>query len=135
MWAIAKAEGGDEYPYVIRINGKAKVKIPWLRQLRKNVYDCRNYETCVYVARELIKRGIKNFDMGPFQINYLYHRFPPEKAFLVPESYEKACSIVLKKIKKFGWNWRGIAAYHSANPKENEKYAERLRRILFRIAR
>ncbi|ADU97689.1 hypothetical protein Theam_1733 (plasmid) [Thermovibrio ammonificans HB-1] len=131
MWAISKAEVGRAgYPYVIRINSPVRVEIPWLRKLGENSYDCKSYELCVYTARELIKRGFRNIDLGPFQINYAVHRFPPEKAFLLPESYLKACQILVNKVKKHGWSWEGIATYHSTTPKYNRQYALKLQRIL-----
>ena len=131
MWAIAKVEGGRAgYPYLIRINGSVRVEIPWLRKLGENSYDCKNYELCVYTARELLKRGITNVDLGPFQINYAVHRFPPEKAFLLPESYLKTCQILVDKVKKHGWSWEGIATYHSTTPEYNRRYALKLQRVL-----
>ena len=136
MWAISKVEVGKPgYPYVIRINGNVKVKIPWLKRLGENSYDCKNYKLCVYTARELIKRGVKNIDLGPFQINYAFHRFPPEKAFLLPESYLKACQILTSKVKKYGWSWEGIATYHSTTPEHNRKYAAKLVKVFERFKR
>lgn len=131
MWAVAKAEDSERpgYPFVIRIND-GRVKIPWLKKIGKNAYDCKSYEVCVYTARKLIEMGITNVDLGPFQINYRYHHFPPEEAFRLPDSYLKACEILARKVRKYGWNWKGVAAYHSASPEENEKYAQRLKEIM-----
>ncbi len=129
MWAIAKVESGG-YPFVIRVNENVRVRAPWLKPLGNGAYDCKNYRLCVYTARELIRRGIKNVDLGAFQINYLYHRVSPEVAFSVPESYLKACSILLEKVKENGWSWEGIASYHSKNPKRNREYAIKLYKVL-----
>jgi len=130
MWALSKAEvDRPGYPYVIRINGKLKVEIPWLKKLEENVYDCRNYDLCVYTTKELLKLGIKSIDLGPFQINYRFHHFPPEKAFLLPESYLKACEILVNRVKRYGWSWEGVATYHSTTPELNRKYALKLKRI------
>jgi len=129
MWSIAKVESGG-YPYVIRVNSRVVVRAPWLKPLGNGAYDCRNYRLCVYTARELIKRGIKNLDLGAFQINYLYHKVPPEEAFSLPESYLRACQILLEKVEKHGWSWKGIAAYHSTKPEKNREYALKLYRTL-----
>lgn len=129
MWAIAQVESGG-YPFVIRVNEKVVVRAPWLKPLGNRAYDCKNYRLCVYTAKELIKRGIKNVDLGAFQINYLYHRVSPEVAFSLPESYLKACSILLEKVRKNGWSWEGIAAYHSKDPKKNREYALKLYKVL-----
>lgn len=122
------------YEYLISFNNQEDS-----RKLRKNKHlkklfinnrtiDCENTKLCVYIVKELIKKKIKNYDLGAFQINHKVHNLKPLKRYFdINKSYFYACGILNSCIKKYGFNWEGIACYHSQTPKYNKKYRKKLK--------
>jgi hypothetical protein len=115
------------YPYVIRVNRDVEVEGAGIKKISRYVYDCRNKEICIAMAKALIRHRILNFDMGVFQLNYYYQRKRVknllERAFDIVESFKIACDIVAENVKKYGYNANAVALYHSSNYDLNRKYA------------
>ncbi len=121
------------YEYLISFNDKEDsknlIKNKYLKNLfiTKRTIDCKNKKLCSYIVYELHKKGIINYDLGAFQINYKMHRLKRvEDYFDINKSYTHACKLLNSCIKKYGFNWTGIACYHSQTPKYNKKYKEKL---------
>jgi hypothetical protein len=118
------------YPYIISLNNLSDVKI--VRNfygnffLDKRTLDCKNSKTCVEITSVLLKSGIINMDLGPFQINPKFHDMPIENYFDIKKSYNKACSYVQKLVNKYGYGWYAIASYHSQTEKYNYRYQRKL---------
>ena len=122
-----------KYPYIISLNRKIDKKILKNTQIKKffissRTIDCQNKKTCKTVVKILWDLGIKNLDLGAFQINSKFHKHPIENYFDLGKSYKIACNYVSKNIKKYGYTWYAIAGYHSFTPKENAYYQNALKR-------
>lgn len=119
------------YQYLISLNNRKDAKLA-RKQLGKTIFldsrtiDCKNRQLCTKITNFLISEKITNLDLGVFQINYKFHKMRTEDYFSFKKSYLKACSYITKLIKKYGYNWRTIAMYHSATPKYNYKYLKEI---------
>jgi len=125
--------GGKYYPYFIRINGHdnfARAKkflslqnITWKRK----VLICKEKEQCVYIAKGLIKYGIKNIDIGPYQINYIYHPLKRISRYFSFKESKKICNRIIQKLgKKYGYGWETLGKYHSFKKEKNRNYYMKL---------
>jgi len=138
MYILAKNEHHPQrkvgYPYLISFNNKrdailAKKHFKSLFISNKGVdrtLDCKNQKRCVEVLDKVLKLGIKNLDLGSFQLNYIYHKHPKMDYFSVVESYDLACAYAESFTKKYGYTWRSLAKYHSKTPKYRDRYAKRM---------
>ena len=148
MEAIKLTENASRYPYYIRVNPSKKMKITNRRidifnkvannyehkRVSKYLLDCKNTRNCVNISNDLIQKGVRNLDLGLFQINY--GQFPDNlyKYFNHNEAYKKACSVLTEKIIYDGeWNWSVVADYHSRTPKLNRKYMKKVIRNYMKI--
>jgi len=128
--SIGELEGikrkGKPYPYIIRVNSRG-VRIKGLREIFPHVYDCLNERLCRIVAEKLVRAGVRNFDVGYFQVNYYHYKGDKrellEKGFTYKGGYRIACRIVSKLLKRYGYTARAVARYHSSNPERNYRYA------------
>jgi len=129
-----KKEAG--YEYLISFNNKRDSKLIQ-KQLGKKLFldnrtiDCKNQKLCVQITKYLINtKHIKNLDLGAYQINYIYNKIPLNNYFSFEKSYLKACNIMSSLINKYGYTWKTIAMYHSATPKYNYAYLEKILTIV-----
>jgi len=118
------------YEYLISFNNKndakrVKALIPDYF-IDNRTIDCQNKETCVFLYSQLRENKISNLDLGPFQINSLYHKHEPDKYFSMNSSYTIACNYLTTLVNEKGYNWYAIASYHSKTPSLNEIYKEKL---------
>jgi hypothetical protein len=120
------------YKYIISFNNPKDAKIVRKTELRplflnsRNL-DCKNEKICVNILKELIRNNITNLDLGPYQINYFFHKLDRySDYFNLKSSYLYACSYVADMINKHGYNWYAIASYHSQTPDKNQKYRDKL---------
>jgi len=141
--AVGVLEGGKRpYPYLIRVNGSFRVRVPKAvaREISPNVFDCRQESICRALALALITRGVKNLDLGYYQINYLHapangidRKELLEKAFNLKEEGKLACRILADRLKRYGYNANAVATYHSLTPERNYAYAVRFYRVYRKI--
>jgi hypothetical protein len=139
--AIGAMEGHPakelRYPYIVSFNSTKDAKLAkdaglegWLDN---RTVDCGGQEACVSLVEALIKSDIKNLDLGAYQINYVYHKYPLEEYF--SEAAEtRVCEILLALYETGGWSWETIARYHSSVPKRNEFYKTRLAKKFWKFA-
>lgn len=132
---IAKIEGHPKrefgYPYIISFNDKAdilKLTIDdrWI-PIDSRTIDCLDADRCLAVYSEIKDLGIKNIDLGAYQINPKFWRLKPEEYFDFELSRKKACKIITDLKSKHGWSWETLAMYHSKNKKNNLAYQKRLK--------
>ncbi len=115
------------YPYLISFNKKNNMnkiskKFKFIK-LNNRTIDCLNQKNCINILRRLVKNKVFNLDLGAYQINYMYHKIKKINSyFSLKESYMQACNILNKLIKKYGYNWKTIAKYHSFNYLYQKKY-------------
>lgn len=136
LYAIASNERHKSrdvgYPYLISFNKKTdvrKLKVEDKRFMIDNrTLDCRNKANCTQIIGYLTKMGVKNMDLGPFQICYMYHKnnLYPHQFFSLKDSFEFAKNLSNSNFKKHGCTWEALARYHSATPYHNKKYAKGL---------
>jgi hypothetical protein len=136
MWSIAHNEKHKKravgYPYLISFNNKKQrfmLKPQHLRMMLDNrTLDCKNQKLCTQIASYLIKKGVRNMDMGPFQVCYYYHgkKMPLKSFFSLNDSYRFANNWAKVLVKKHGCTWQALARYHSGTKTLNTKYARRL---------
>ncbi len=106
--AIASVES-DMQPYSLNVGGKT--------------YRFDNLQKAYFFLKKHLS---ENPDIGLMQINYIWF-----KKLHIPVRYglDPCYSIMLgayilrRKINRYGSGWYGIAAYHSATPEKNLKYA------------
>ena len=83
MEVIAKVEGSPKrdvgYPFIISFNNPVKYKKVLkgmnFKSINNRTLDCKSKNNCVSILSELEKKGIKNLDLGAFQMNYIYHNW------------------------------------------------------------
>lgn len=133
LYTIAQVEKHPKkevgYPYLISFNKTSQTAIltnvkPQLqyKALDKRTIDCLSLQNCVLIAKELKKHSITNVDLGAFQINPIYHKYPIEQYFTLKSSLLIACKIVTNLKNKYGWSWKSLAKYHSYEKNNNYKY-------------
>lgn len=141
LYAIAKNEKHKHrdvgYPYLISFNNKSDIKklqnADKKMMLDNRTMDCQNREYCTYVASYLIESGVKNMDVGPFQICYMYHKnkMSLDQFFSLKDSFEFAKKFSEQNTRVHGCTWKALARYHSATPSHNNKYAKGLKNVYF----
>jgi hypothetical protein len=140
--AIARVEGiflnNRPYPYFICVNQPVRVK--GLPKLSENCFKCFNESLCRVFALKLVKAGITNFDAGSFQWNYrawIKRGWTQEDylntVFSVEKAGKRACEMVGKFVRKYGYTANAAALYHSATPKFNYRYAVKVYRLYRKI--
>jgi hypothetical protein len=138
---IASVEGHPGkppvYPYIISFNSKKEAqeikKIISDGWLDNRTYDCDNPERCVNVAKALVEYGVQNLDLGAYQFNYNYHKFPFSDYFDNAKAEERVCEYLLALYERYGWSWETLARYHSNSPKRNALYQSFLKNRFERL--
>lgn len=141
--AVKLTENDKSYPYYIRTNDLNSLnkfhsiaKAFYYKKTKDSkVIDCLDTSNCSNIASALISTGIKNLDLGTFQINYLSYPRNLESYFMEKSAYINACYVVQEKIKNAKkWDWSVLASYHSITPELNRKYKQKLIENYFRLA-
>ena len=131
MYWIANIEKSQKrdagYPFLISFNKKGDIKkvskIFDYIKIDNRTIDCLNKDNCVNIAKRLLKQKVFNLDLGAYQINYKFHKSQNlGQYFNLKDSYIKACNILKRLIKKYGYSWKTIAKYHSFNYFHQRKY-------------
>jgi hypothetical protein len=114
------------YAYIISFNNAKDASLAreaglggWLD---KRTVDCGSKEVCAELTETLTANGIKNLDLGAYQINYIYHKFGYDEYFDNAKAEYRVCEILLALYESKGWSWQTLGLYHSSNPKRNEFY-------------
>ena len=84
-------------------------------------------------AQENLARGIKNFDLGCFQINYRWHgeQFSSLQAMIDPITNARFAAQLLLDHFAVTQDWEAAAGrYHSMTPEYSAKYREKFARVL-----
>lgn len=95
--------------------------------LNSMTMDCNNTDNCIRITSYLLKNGIKNLDLGAFQINTKSHSLPLTTYFDYQKSYMFTCDYLKKNVDLYGFNWFAVASHHSRTPEYNEDYQEKLK--------
>lgn len=144
MRTIRLTENESANPYTIRTNdtlslnkfhsisNKHQAKID---KNDKQVIHCHNVETCSALTKDLVLSGITNLDLGLYQINFPSYPKQPEAYFIEQYAYRIACNVVIDKVRiAKKWNWEVLANYHSATPRFNKIYKDKLIKNYIRLS-
>ncbi|RDU55068.1 hypothetical protein CQA49_00885 [Helicobacter sp. MIT 00-7814] len=135
LFGIATIEGHPKrdlgYPYIISFNKKSDIyKLTeddrWF-SIDSRTIDCLDTDRCLAVYSEIRDLGIKDIDLGAFQINPRFWQYNPEEYFDFEKSKQRACEILTKIKDRHGWSWESIAKYHSKKKENNLAYQKRLK--------
>ena len=133
-------EEGICNPYFIRINRVKDIKkAKKLGFHLKHTYILKCYDTsrCEASAKKLISNGIKNIDIGPYQINYFYHPTSNLAEYFEFNSAKlHAQKILSNLINKYGYNWVTLGRYHHYDPSDtsrNRNYYTKLYQYIYGI--
>jgi len=139
MYSIATQERHKHkpvgYPYLISLNKKEDQALARDRNVTENwldrrTIDCQNSKNCQELYKTLYSIGIKNVDLGAYQINPVWHKHPTEQYFNTEKSYLIACDYLKSLYAEQGeWNWKTIASYHSHDTNRNLAYQAGLKKI------
>lgn len=118
------------YQYLISFNSnrdkrlaKSKLKLNWIDS---RSVDCLDIINCESTLKKIIDIGVDNLDLGPFQINYKYHKMNLVDYFSSKASMQRACAILEGLIKRYGMSADTIARYHSSTPIYKNRYEDKL---------
>lgn len=132
---VKMTENETLYPFFIRTNDSKSIENFYSIAKKYNykktddimLIDCMNQATCISIAKELVNSNITNLDLGLYQVNYDSYPNGVKTFFDEIPAYKNACSAVIDKIKIHKkWSWEVLAAYHSASPKKNKIYKDKL---------
>lgn len=106
---------------------------PWSMNVEgKGKWFASQAEAERYLA-QVTSTGIRNFDVGCFQINYRWHgaAFETAQAMFDPKKNAIYAARFLRRLFEEKGNWTdAAAAYHSRTPKYATRYKARFERIL-----
>ena len=106
---------------------------PWAFNVAGKGYWFKDRHAALGFAKDLAARGVKNFDVGCFQINYRWHgaAFRDLQTMLDPDQNALYAADFLSRLQRETNDWtKAAAAYHSRTPKYAKKYRLRFERIL-----
>ena len=116
-----RAQGGRLRPY------------PWAINREGKGFWFKNREEALAFARASVAAGRRSFDVGCFQINYLWHgqNFPSLEAMFDPDTGADYAARFLQSLYAERGNWSAAAgAYHSQTPSRASVYRARFDRII-----
>lgn len=121
------------YPYLISVanekDKKAIKKHLHLAWLDSRTIDCKSLDECIDNLTSIKRLKIENLDLGSFQLNFIYNKYPNKDYFTLKKSYAIACSIIEEHLSHMdNYSWNTIARYHSKTPVYNKRYAQCLER-------
>lgn len=114
LMAIAKVESNVKL-YSLNINGKPRI--------------ASTQNEAIQIAKQSIKSGISNVDIGIMQLNYYWHgkEFENIEDMIKPEKNIAYAASYLKSLKDQHGSWRkAIRYYHSAKRELNGKYSKKV---------
>ena len=113
--AIAKQESGLK-PWVINVAGKD--------------FNAKSREEALGIIHAARMRGLSH-DIGIMQINDWWLRklnIAPETALEPENNITLGVWILAREIRRHGYNWKAVGAYHSPTPWRQQQYVQRVAR-------
>lgn len=95
-------------------------------------------EAALATARQGIAAGLRDIDLGCFQINYRWHGdgFPSLEAMMDPQANALYAARFLRDLRDEFGDWRQAAgAFHSRTPEQADRYLARLDQLQATLAR
>lgn len=119
-------------PNVIRINKESDIELARQHGIpTKGPHIlCYDDKQCAKQAEDLIKIGIQNIDLGPYQINYHWNgKYELSGYFNFEEAKARAKEILTGLVIQYGYSWTTLGRYHNYDAKNltrNCNYYKRL---------
>lgn len=128
--AIARTESGMTF------GGKVPRAWPWTANVAGKGYYFKTKEEALKHLRELVKTGVKNFDVGCMQLNYRWHAdgFASLEAMIDPATNTEYAARYLKRLRAETGSWdKATRYYHSRNATRGEAYLARVEKAKAKI--
>ncbi len=106
---------------------------PWAINREGKGYWFANRDEALAFAKASLAQGRRSFDVGCFQINYLWHgaNFPSLETMFDPDAGASYAARFLRSLYAERGDWSAAAgAYHSQKPDRANVYRARFERIL-----
>lgn len=124
-------------PYVIRINKQndiAKANNNGISTNGPHIL-CYDANRCANTAEQLIRLGVKNIDLGPYQINYFWNgKYELAGYFELDSAEIRAKEIIGELINQYGYSWTTLGRYHNYDPdnlSRNRNYYRRMQAYIY----
>ena len=105
---------------------------PWTLNVAGQGHWVQNKQLALERASEAISQGRLSFDVGCFQLNYLWHseNFSSLEQMIEPQLNANYAAQFLSQLHAEFGNWdQAVAAYHSRTPNIGQRYLEKFNRI------
>lgn len=105
---------------------------PWALNVAGQGYWMQNKKAALERADQAISQGSLSFDIGCFQLNYLWHseNFSSLEQMIEPQLNANYAARFLSQLHAEFGNWdQAVAAYHSRTPDIGQRYLEKFNRI------
>jgi len=108
--------------------------------VKRHIVKCNNPSKCSEYTNKLLGLNIKNFDLGPYQINYLYHGYRWkdngnfQDFFKYDTAEQRTREILGELILKYGYSWRTIGRYNhfdASNKWRNINYYSKIYKYIY----
>lgn len=119
LLAIAHTES-RLYPWAVNVSGKS--------------YRPSSRTQALQIIHAARKRGL-SYDVGMMQINNWWLkrlRISPEQALEPQNNILLGAYILASELRRHGYNWRAVGAYHSPTPSRQRLYAKVVAKHYFR---
>ena len=127
--ALALTETGRSLSGVLR-------PWPWALNVQGTGYWLDDRAAALAMARREVGRGVRNIDIGCFQINYRWHgeHFDSVSHMLDPAANGLYAAHFIASLYRETGSWAAAAgAYHSRTPVHARRYRQRFQRIYARL--
>jgi len=133
LQAMTLVETGVYNPKFGYDPNRTRVSWPWTLQVNGRGYYYATKQEAVDAANALLKRNIRNFDVGCMQLNMLHHgdAFSSMEEAFDPIKNVRYAAQYLLQLKRISGTWaRALGAYHSKTPTLGQVYRERVRQAM-----
>ena len=123
--AIASVESGKYNPKIQNF----KTPWPWTINSNGKGYFFKTRSAAIRKVKYLLKKGIKNIDVGCMQVNLRYHpkAFRSLKEAFNPNTNVQYAAKFLNKLYRQEGNWdSAIGRYHSGKKERKENYLRKV---------
>lgn len=103
---------------------------PWVVNVAGRDYRAKSREQALTIIHTAKARGLSH-DIGIMQINDWWLRklnISPETALEPENNVTLGVWILAREIRRHGYNWKAVGAYHSPTPWRQQQYAHRVAR-------
>lgn|GEM_PF-535138 len=128
--AIARTESG-------RAQGKSGARAwAWTSNVRGKAFYYQSKEEALTHLRQLVNRGVREFDVGCMQLNYRWHgdHFADLEEMIDPAQNTEYAARYLSELRSETGSWDAATRYyHSRDPDRGAAYLGRVRKVLARL--